>query len=360
MIKQNSNLNLIQVLRGVASLIVVLFHASVNSQEILNKEFCSGFFLFGYSGVDIFFVLSGFIITYTSVRWLGYKNQLMPFLKRRFIRIFPSYWIIISVFLILQFLLPSFYKTHYDYNLSNFFSTWFLIPGHTMVNGVSWTLSYELFFYLLFSLAFMIPNKRLAFCLFGLYVLMIIVLPIFGNDAEKSNEWLKLLWHPMNIEFFMGVMAALLIPRFPQKLSLPFMIAGSLLFLTAGIFTDHKYYLSNTAFDRIVFFGVPSFLIIIGLVKYELNTKLNIHNILLSLGGASYSLYLLHLPLLAAGIKMIARVNIQNNAILQLLLLIIVVIICYGSILFYKWIERPLINKLNGLSKTRQYKNGTT
>lgn len=353
MIKQNSNLNLIQVLRGVASLMVVLFHTTGNAKEILNKKFYFDFFLFGYSGVDIFFVLSGFIITYTSMRWIERKDQLLPFIKRRFIRIFPSYWIIIGLFLILQLLLPSFYKTHYSFSLSNFFSTLFLFPGHTMVNGVSWTLSYELFFYLLFSLVFVIPNKKWAFYLFAVYALVIIALPFLGKDQGYSNEWLKLISDPMNVEFFMGVMAALLIPRIPQKLSLPFMIIGGALFLVSGIFTDHKYYLFTNGYNRILLFGVPSFLIITGLVKFELSRNINIHNALRLLGEASYSLYLLHLPLLAAGIKMIARLNIQNNIILQLLLLIIVAIICYGSILFYKWIERPIINKLNGLNKNK-------
>jgi exopolysaccharide production protein ExoZ len=353
----NKNLQLIQVLRGAASLFVVLFHATINFPATPGRSFLFGFFGFGYAGVDIFFVLSGFIITYTSIRWATQRNQLLPFIRRRCIRIFPSYWIIISLFLILQLLLPAFYKTHYSFTLPNFIATWFLLPGHTMVNGVSWTLSYELFFYLLFSLVFLLPSKKWTFTLFALYILVIVALPFLENNPANRSEWQKLLTDPMNIEFFMGVMAALLIPYIPQQLSLPFIITGGLLFLTAGILTDHQYYLLSNGFNRIIIFGVPSFLIIAGLVRFELNKKINVHNILLSLGEASYSLYLLHLPLIAAAVKLMTRLNIQNNIIFQLLLLVIVGITCYGSILFYKWIEKPIIGKLNRLGKTGHTKS---
>jgi len=164
-VKRNEHINLIQVLRGFASLLVVLYHLTANTQQILQKEFCFNFFSFGWSGVDIFFVLSGFIITYTSRKGIGQRDRLISFLRRRAIRIFPTFWIITGLFLLFQVILPSFYKTHYSFDLANLLSTFFLLPGHTMVNGVSWTLSYEIFFYFLFSFAFIIPKKEISFFL---------------------------------------------------------------------------------------------------------------------------------------------------------------------------------------------------
>ncbi len=353
MLKEKGNLNLIQVLRGVASLLVVLLHTTVNSKEILNRDFCLNIFSFGGSGVDIFFVLSGFIITYTSLKGLAQPGKLLSFLRRRFVRIFPTYWIIITLFVLIQVALPSFYKTHYSFTVSNICSTLFLLPGHVMVNGVSWTLSYELFFYILFSLAFLLPNKKLAFTLSMLYALVIIVLPFLGYDFENGNRWMNLLTYPMNVEFFMGVLAAILIPRIPPGFSLPLMIMGGFLFLAGGIFTDQQLRLLPGTFNRVVLFGIPSFLIITGLVKFELSKNITVHNILLSLGEASYSLYLLHLPVIVACMKIIAKFNIHNNFILHGLLLFMIVIICYASILFFKWVEKPIISKLNKSNKTK-------
>ena len=352
MLKEKSNLNLIQVLRGIASLLVVLLHVSVNSKEIFKQNFLGGFFYFGGAGVDIFFVLSGFIITYTSVKGLTQPDRMLPFLRRRFVRIFPTYWIIIIFFILLQLALPSFYKTHYNFTTANICATLFLLPGHPMVNGVSWTLSYELFFYVLFSIAFLLPGKKLAFALCMLYALVIIVLALLGYNYENGNKWIDLLTSPMNIEFFMGILAAVLVRRIPLSYGIPLIISGGLLFLGGGIITELSYRLLPNAFNRVVIFGIPSFLIIMGLVRYELNKKLVIHNILLLLGEASYSLYLVHLPVVVGCIRIVNKLNIQNDIILHAILLLVIIMICCASILFFKWIERPIITKLNSPNKS--------
>jgi len=340
------NLQLIQVLRGIASLLVMLFHATKNLSEIKGQSFAFDFFSFGGAGVDIFFVLSGFIITYTSFKAITHPNQALPFIRRRFIRIFPAYWIIIVLFVIVQLLLPAFYKTHFEFSFNNILSTLFLLPGHTMVNGVSWTLTYELFFYLLFSLAFVIPKKKWTFSFFAVYAVVIIAVPLSGHNLEHGNEWITLLTYPMNIEFLMGVIAAIIIPYIPPRTSLALIIGGAILFLAGGIFSNQGHFLLADTYNRVVLFGLPSFLIICGLVRFELSRQLVVHNVFLLLGEASYSIYLLHLPLLAAGIKLAARFNIENNLILHFLLICIMVVICFGAVLFYKLIENPLLISL--------------
>ena len=347
------NLQLVQVLRGVASMLVVLLHVTNNLEIVSGQRFCFNLFLFGGSGVDIFFVLSGFIITYTSSKGLSQPAKMFPFIRRRLVRIFPTYWIIITLFLIAQLALPSFYKTHYSFSIENLLSTLFLLPGHAMVNGVSWTLSFELLFYLLFAIAFIIPTRKWAFYLFMIYALLIIAIPVLGYDFENGNAWIKLISYPMNVEFFMGVAVAIIIPKIPGSISMPLIITGCVMFIANGILSDLNYYLLHNSFNRVLVFGVPSFLIIAGLVSFELHRKIEIHNALLLLGEASYSLYLLHLPLVVAAIKIIGWFNIQNTLILHVLLVLVVAAICFISVLFYQCIEKPVINKLNGVSKNK-------
>ncbi|MGG9960064.1 acyltransferase family protein [Ferruginibacter sp. SUN106] len=347
------NLNLIQVLRGIASLLVVFFHATVNEMALLGKDFCLGFFSFGKAGVDIFFVLSGFIITYTSFQALKASGKPIPFLRRRFIRIFPAYWIVITIFLVIQSLFSSFYNSGtYNYSVSNIVATYFLLPGHLMVNGVSWTLSYELFFYILFSVAFIIPSKKLVFILGLVYACIIIILAIINYPVNVQNTWTLFFIFPMNTEFLMGVIAALIIPKIPSGISMGLIISGSLLFLAGAVLYNNHYYVVENEFNRVITFGVPSFLIITGVVKFELGYKVKVHNFLLALGEASYSLYLIHLPLVVAAIKLIGKMGITNNIIIHCLLLLVILIICCISVFFFRHIEKPIINKLNAFGKT--------
>jgi exopolysaccharide production protein ExoZ len=116
-------------------------------------------------------------------------------------------------FLLFQFLLPSFYKTKFPLEISAFLSTFFLIPGHIMINGVSWTLSFELFFYLLFSVAFIIPNIKVCLAVVGGFAFTIIIAHIAG--FSELNSATSFILHPMNLEFIMGICAAIIIPRIP-------------------------------------------------------------------------------------------------------------------------------------------------
>ncbi len=345
----NKNLQLIQLLRGIAALLVVFYHATSNAKEIFNKTFFFNFFLFGGAGVDIFFVLSGFIITYTSLKYIGHFNNLPSFLRRRFVRIYPAYWIIITLLLIAQLLLPSFYKTHYNFTFNNLISTYLLFPGHTMINGVSWTLTYELFFYLLFSLAFIISQKKYALLAALTYGFVLILLPVFNYNYTNQNLWANLVTFPMNTEFILGILAALIITGLPHKLNMLFIVGGTIIFLLNGVIIDTGFILVNNSFNRVILFGIPSFFIITGLVNYELNKIVSVPKLLMKLGEASYSLYLLHLPLLIAAFKMINKLNIKSNFLIHCLSILIVCVICYTSILFYKFVEKPIITKLNTL-----------
>ena len=347
MADKQKNLQLIQVLRGVASLLVVLYHTTLNFNEIFGRQFLSDFFSFGNTGVDIFFVLSGFIIAYTSFASIHSPQKIVPFFRRRFIRIYPVYWIIISLFLLAQVLLPSYYKTHYDFNPGNVLSTYLLWPWHTMVNGVSWTLSYELFYYVLFSFAFLIKNKKLAAGLMITYILSVGYMYNFNYDYLNQNKLMSFLFFPMNIEFFMGVTAALLVLKQNSLPAKTLIVSGSVLFCLSVAMNYSGYQLTDRMFSRVLSFGVSSFLLVTGVAAYEFHKTVSVHRIFLSLGNASYSLYLLHLPFVVAGLRILSKFNIQNSAILTVVSLLFVTVICYGSVLFYKYVEKPLITKLN-------------
>jgi len=341
------SLQWIQVLRGVASLLVVLLHISVIFSETFGRPFLWDIFLFGGSGVDIFFVLSGFIITYTNLRNLGHPSASGDFVKRRFVRIFPIYWIIITGLIIVRLLLPALYKTGVSFDPAGLLSTYLLLPDHFMVNGVSWSLTNELFFYLLFLIGFLIPSKKVCLFLLCAYGAALVILGLTGYSFEGGNSITRLLLFPMNTEFFLGVIVALVFSRLNTFQARAILITGILLFVTGAVLYNMNIVLTGTPFNRVLLFGVPSFFLILGVVALENRKTFVIHNIFLSLGDASYSIYLFHLPVVAAFYKILARLHITNLPVIYLLSGVLLFIIAIGGILIYNKIEKPLIRVLN-------------
>ena len=350
---KQKNLHLIQLLRGIASILVVLLHITINYQEKTGHSFLFNIFSFGGSGVDMFFVLSGFIITYSNLPYLAQPAAIGKFLKRRIIRIFPIYWIIITIFLILQLAFPSFYNTHFDTGISNVIQTYLVLPGHNMLNGVSWSLTNELFFYFLFTMALIIPNKKYSLFLLITYFIFLIVFSIAIPVVANDNPYMGVLIFPMNIEFFLGVFIVLIVKRVSKKWVYPLLVSGVLLFLVGTFLNNGGIEVvsssSNQALNRVLLLGFPSFLIIMSVVKIELSRTIKMPNIFLQLGDASYSIYLIHLPIVAAFFKVLAKFNISNSFVLFLLTCFLFIIICTAAIFIYHKIEKPLIKKLNKL-----------
>jgi peptidoglycan/LPS O-acetylase OafA/YrhL len=347
MLMQQKNLQLIQMLRGVASMLVVLLHITVNFSDALGKPFLFDIFKFGGSGVDIFFVLSGFIITYSNVNILSKPNAVTSFLKRRFIRIFPIYWITITFFLIIQVVFFSFYKTHFVFSVGNVLQTYLLLPEHIMVNGVSWSLTNELFFYLLFTLAIIIAKRRIVIIMACIYFLVLLYLGVSGYGDGVENNYFKLLLFPMNIEFLMGAAIVLLVKKVPVSWVYPLLISGIALFVFGAVCTNRSLSFFSNGMGRVLFFGMPSFLIILSLVKFELYKNVQLKSIFLQLGDASYSIYLVHLPLVAAFYRILAKMQLNNSVVLYILSIGLFAGVCILGIVVYNKVEKPLIKKLN-------------
>ena len=339
------------MLRGIASILVVLYHMTTNFSETFHQSFLFNIFNFGGSGVDIFFVLSGFIIAYANKDYVANPSKTVTFLKRRFVRIYPIYWIIITGFLLVQFAFPLYYKSHFDLGVANFLNTYLLLPDHIMINGVSWSLTNELFFYLLFTVAILIPVKKYSLLLLVAYFILLIIFSFTNINISGGKGYGGLIFFPMNIEFLLGVFIVLIIEQISLKWVWPLLLTGSLLFLAGAYIFNHGINIipagANYVLNRVVLFGIPSFLIILAVVKMELHRTVRVKKVFLYLGDASYSLYLVHLPLVAAFYKVIAKLHISNSWVLGILNAILFCTVCLIGILIYLKIEKPLIKKLN-------------
>jgi len=143
-------LNLIQVYRGIAAILVLFHHGNIIFNRDLKQNFFGNILGFGWAGVDFFFVLSGFIIFYIHQLDIGKPTEVKSFILKRIIRIYPLYWMVLSIKIIAS--LSGGYKGE-DYHITplQIFKAILLFPQDKTILtqnfiGVSWTLSDEIFF----------------------------------------------------------------------------------------------------------------------------------------------------------------------------------------------------------------------
>jgi exopolysaccharide production protein ExoZ len=332
----------IQVLRGIAAMMVVFHHVTGNMAKVYNIEFLHRPFQIGFAGVDLFFVISGFIIFYTSQTYINRPAFLMEYFRRRCVRVFPIYWIFTGILLCIAFLLQKQFSLGYEFTLSNILQTLLLTPYHFAINAVSWTLSYELFFYLMF--AFVILSRYAV-------VVPLIVLCLSTYNIFTGYWGTGLLNHtdfyfyvsPFNFEFLMGGLIFLLYRRVRISLSVCFMMLAIAILI---VFVKGYSVLDDVTNHRVGVFGTASVLIVWGVVRWEYLQGWKALRGLLLLGDASYMIYLIHFPIIILANKILVKtvgLNIVSMGINLLLLLAIPLL----GIFLHKRIEKPLLKTLS-------------
>ncbi len=278
--------------RGVAANIVVvghLFEAEAIFRGANIPEFAG---IYGSSGVDVFFVLSGFIMVAVAGRRVGS----LTFLWRRVARIYPTYWLTTLATLALAIVSPTVVTALAQRSL---WRSFLLIPAVTPpFVTVGWTLVHEMYFYLVFAglLAMRIP---ITVGLVG-WGLSIVAMTITAPDLVAGSPLLQVITHPLTAEFMMGALVGVLwlnsrMPgaRFAAIIglaTLPIEILVGYLFLGHAIILGPQF---NSL--RVLAFGIPSALIIYGLAAAERRGPApRTPSFMVRLGDWSYSTYLMH------------------------------------------------------------------
>lgn len=334
-------LALIQVSRGMAALLVLLFHVNQLSETKLHQPFCFNLFRFGGAGVDFFFVLSGFIIFFVHRSDIGQRDRLRPFAVKRLIRIYPLYWIVTLLLLPAYFLVPSFGQGH-ENHLTSIVNSLLLLPQERgPILTVGWLLCYEVFFYIMFGLAILLPLK-VSFYLISLWLSVSVLNTVFESIfLIKSHFIIQFLFSFHTIEFAFGCLAAYLVIKYPCR-GLFLLVFGSTVFVLAGI--GQSYHLLQL--HPAIAYGLPAMLILVGAATLDLKQSINPPQCLSSLGDASYSIYLTHYPCLSVAVKLAFACNlfvVFGHGLTFALLILIALTLGW---LFYLKVERPLITAL--------------
>jgi exopolysaccharide production protein ExoZ len=283
-----ANFLTIQALRAVAALLVVLLHAFETWGERVDPAAPGVNWENGAAGVDIFFIISGFVMVISSRRLVDQAGAWLIFLRHRIVRIVPLYWLLTTVKILAVVVLGSVVlRTSLDFNFVA--GSYLFLPvtdsaGHFRpVLPVGWTLTYEFLFYLLFAVALAMRVDTLRVVVPGLG--LIAVAALARTDAWPA--W-TILFDTLVVEFVFGVVLA----KWTLKgFRLPPAIAGGLVLAGFASILILPMISENT---RVLTWGIPAFAIVAGAVSLEPLVAQTLPRWILALGDASYSIYLSH------------------------------------------------------------------
>jgi len=348
----NKKLNLLQVYRGIAAILVVLSHGDRILGRELNQNSFLQIFHFGWIGVDFFFVLSGFIIFYIHQHDIGKPSKLKSFITKRFIRIYPLYWIVF-ISKILASTFTNYKDTIFQTGAGEVIKAFLLLPqDRAILNanfiGVSWTLSYEIFFYCLVA-ALILFNTKICRSIIIAWIAGVI-LNLFNFLPIDNNFILTFIFDEHNLEFVLGCLAAYTISKSKFKFKNSLIYASIFMLVLSIINTKYREF-DVSGIPSLISYGIPFTLLILGSVYLEMSNKINIPLILIYLGDASYSIYLTH-GFFLSNISKILDALARKSEVLytiinfNIIAFITVVIAVAMGCLIHTYVEKPLFINL--------------
>ncbi len=336
-------------MRFVAACLVVFFHTT----QAVSQYFGGGIspsVLYaselGAAGVHIFFVISGFIMVYTSFSGPGGTFSARAFFLRRFIRIYPIYWF----YCVLYISFHQFFGQAYSASVKDFVLSLLLVPGYSpFIIGPGWTLSYEVYFYICFAAAIGLGLglARGLSLLAGFFLLSVALRPVFSS----SDPILQVVTDSLLIEFLLGALIGYLVvsrAKIGDRLSMAMLIL-------AGVGFVAGYLIGFRRFPTLLIWGMPSALLLAGLVFHERTAGVpSWIKKFAFLGDSSYSLYLLHILLIDVFIAsykmMFGELNSGSMSVIVGLTMFCVIV----SFASYELVERNLITSIQLVLKRRR------
>ena len=298
----------LELLRFLAALAVVAFH--IPSIGV------------GHFGVDIFFVISGFVMM------LSTSNNSNQFLLKRVIRIVPLYWLATLGVFGIALVAPSVLRST-DASIIDLVKSLLFIPfdkngvGHQPVLAVGWTLNYEMYFYAFFAFSCLLSSRFRGFIAVSFIILNMFILRNFDDFVSQTYANLIVL------EFGLGVALYLMLNKETfQMLAILSLIGFAALF---NFEEGHRFFL----------FGLPSLFIVLIAVSYS--NRFPHTSLIPLLGSASYALYLCHAYIIRVFDRLVDWFS-NENTILAFSAVLISLLGSIGvSILVFKYIENPVL-----------------
>jgi exopolysaccharide production protein ExoZ len=331
----------IQYLRAFAAILVAFFHCFANS---LAAPFGIAA-THAFWGVDIFFVISGFVIWRTSE---GKPFDGVSFARKRLTRIYPMFWIALTAWILVRLFVPD-SMGGADINAATVFSSYALLPHFHAVETTKvwpilvpgWTLQMELFFYAVFALNAVMSTRLSASLIAG----ALACCALAGFVLHPTSAVGITATRPLLLEFAAGVILAAnyrAISKWPAWLGCGLvLVACASLVMFSGV--------DDADWQRVFSYGIAAAMLVTGSLVLERYVRQHGSRLLETLGDASYSIYLLHtlvigfvavcwkrlgLPATPSGIALFASTAVMLSA--------------GAGVLSWFFIEKPILRLLSG------------
>lgn len=332
----------IQVLRALAALMVAIHHVQPDAAllaEMAGASFQRSDLLPWMAGVDIFFVVSGFIMVHASQGLFGRPGAAGLFLRRRLARIVPLYWAATSVFLLIVLVSPSVLNsgTPSLAQVAGSYLFWPMLSTQGLaqpVYSLGWTLNYEMLFYVLFAAALVLPARwtlpAVALALAGL----VVGESLAGPLALPFGFW----GQPIVLEFAAGMGLAVLRQkglRLQGGLRVLVGLAGVAVLVAAAHGGEGQSIWSVVAWN-----GSAAVLLVLAAgCGRDGPVPPKPVRALATIGDASYALYLVH-PFVIRGLREVALRAGGLSPGLYILLALGGSIV--AALMIHRWFERPM------------------
>ncbi|WP_321884386.1 acyltransferase family protein [Paraburkholderia bannensis] len=346
-------LDSIQVLRGVAALLVIFCHGA---GEILanHASAAPGVWQFinakGLFGVDIFFVVSGFVMMHIIADKPTGAAAAKRFVGDRMLRIMPLYWTTTLLSVCVGLVLPAL-KHKNAYSAVYVVRSLFFIPSTNPstgapepVLGLGWTLNYEMFFYVVIGLLLLLGVRRVFMAVLALFVTLVVL----GQLLAPENIVLRSWTHSIILEFGYGALLA-------HALRKGWCVGGKarLALLAAGIAGWLVAAPSNADFVlRGIVWGLPAMAIFAALALGR--AAPTYPRLLTLIGDASYSLYLTHLFVMRICSLVVWHLPLGPALQIAIFMLVFPAAAIGVSILSYRHFELPTMRIGREFLKSRQ------
>ena len=322
--RQVATIDWLQAFRGLAALFVVITHAGWTMAQPSSQEIAWGILAHGALGVDLFFVISGFIMYLTTRGCDGSARYAAEFGIKRFARIWPLFFVVSMVYLCIawwraeQFPADYFSRTLGQlvfYPVSPKASEFFGLPV-----DVAWTLCFEAYFYAVIAVS-LLSRKSRWWIVAALLAPGLALYPLFKQQLNLSfyhqpaiilNHYLNLMVNPMVWEFILGLFAGWVYTSAwstpPRPLAIAFILASAAAFITIP-----NTHIPTLYGPTIEYGGLTVFAIFLMLALASKSMELPAARPLVWLGTMSYSIYLTHKLGFLGAAQINAWLDIRNG-----------------------------------------------
>lgn len=332
----------IQYLRAVAAFLVVLYHARLLTPigQMLPFDV-------GRAGVDIFFVISGFIIQHVAAR--DDSGHPGAFMLKRAIRILPLYWLLTVAIGLAGQVVPALAGSGGVPDAGRILRSLLFLPYYDDAGEIhpvlflGWTLNYEMFFYVVFAAGLLVarPVIRLAI-VSGVLLLLVLA----GVMLEPRGAAGVTYTSPLLLEFGAGLWLSYLWERRQRRGAAALSRGAALIAMAAGFAAIPLGESLWPMVPQVLRWGVPAIVIVAAALALDHGHAGRGRRVALLLGEASYAIYLTHPFVIKAVSIVYARLGVTALPLHALALLATVAIVGAIGVAFHLIVERPVVRAL--------------